>query len=93
MKTIDGSYFGYLEAADGHLLLGGIKYTRSSRFQREIDAAAWTLQAYRANEAAGNVVAEHGTAWHSAPPEILWSEEHGITPIPARPARYKGEQR
>jgi hypothetical protein len=68
------SYYAYIQACQGSLLLGGVKEHRSSRFETQQMASDWIYASLQANCQAGRNVAAWGTVASIQPPEVTEEE-------------------
>lgn len=64
------SFVGYLRAGRG-VLLGGVKYHSSPRYEREADARTWAESSMECNRLARRHVAESGVMPSEQAPEIM----------------------
>jgi hypothetical protein len=71
MKTTNAnSWYGYVKAAKGSLLIGGARRHKSVRFATAKQASAWIEQSLKVNSKAGRPVGSWGVVSSPLQPEI-----------------------
>lgn len=69
-----GSWYGWVQAAAGVILLGGTSRHVSARFETREQVREWLQTILDTNCAAGRIPGEWGTTWTPFPPEIRADE-------------------
>ncbi|KKM80488.1 hypothetical protein LCGC14_1339340 [marine sediment metagenome] len=66
-----GSWYGYVTACKGSLLIGALQQHQSARYATQRQASAWVGTIVQGNSEAHRQISAWGTTWDRRAPQVL----------------------